>query len=57
LPAGSFLAVVGILIALVLAIQPLATAGDRSKWLIVAAAMGGAVLNWVWARRADRGKV
>jgi len=56
LPAGSLLAVAGILIALVLAIQPLAAAGDRGKWLIVAAAMGGAILNWVWARRADRVK-
>jgi amino acid transporter len=54
LPAGSFLAVVGILIALVLAIPALAVRADRGKWLIVMAAMGGAVLNWAWARHADR---
>ena len=57
LPAGSFLAVVGILIALALAIPALTTQADRSKWLIVAAGMGAAVLNWAWARRANRVKV
>jgi basic amino acid/polyamine antiporter, APA family len=56
LPAGSFLAVVGILIALVLAIPALTVRADRGKWLIVMAAMGGAVLNWAWARHADRMK-
>jgi amino acid transporter len=57
LPAGSFLAVVGILIALALAIPALITQADRSKWLIVSAGMGAAVLNWAWARRANRMRV
>ena len=57
LPAGSFLAVVGVLIALALAIQGITTQADRSKWFIVVATLGAAVLNWVWARWADRVKV
>jgi basic amino acid/polyamine antiporter, APA family len=56
LPAGSFLAVVGILIALALTIHTLTTQADRTKWLIVAAALGGAVLNWAWARQTVRVK-
>ena len=52
LPAGSFLAVVGILIALALATQV-----DLSKSLILVATMAAAVLNWAWARRAHRVKV
>ena len=50
LPAGSFLAVVGILITLALTIHTVTTQADRTKWFIVAAALGGAVLNWAWAR-------
>jgi len=57
LPAGSLLAIAGILITLVLALQALTTQADRSKWLIVAAAMGGALLNWAWARRKQRVKL
>jgi basic amino acid/polyamine antiporter, APA family len=57
LPAGSFLAVVGILIALALIIHTVTTQADRTKWLIVAAALGGAVLNWAWARQTLRVKV
>jgi len=52
LPGGPFLAVVGILIALALTTQV-----DLSKSLILVATMAAAVLNWVWARRADRVKV
>jgi amino acid transporter len=52
LPAGSFLAVVGILIALALSTQV-----DLSKSLILVATMAAAVLNWVWARRSDRVQV
>jgi basic amino acid/polyamine antiporter, APA family len=52
LPAGSFLAVVGILIALALTTQV-----DLSKSLILVATMAAAVLNWAWARRADGVKV
>jgi basic amino acid/polyamine antiporter, APA family len=52
LPAGSFLAVVGILIALALATQV-----DLSKSLILVVTMAAAVLNWAWARRAHRVKV
>jgi basic amino acid/polyamine antiporter, APA family len=55
MPAGSFLAVLGILIALALTIHTLTTQADRTKWLIVAAASGGALLNWAWARRTGRG--
>jgi amino acid transporter len=51
-PAGSFLAVMGILIALALTTQV-----DLSKSLIMAATMAAAVLNWAWARRADRAKL
>lgn len=52
LPAGSFLAVVGILIAVALATQV-----DLSKSLILTATVAAALLNWAWARRADRVKV
>jgi amino acid transporter len=48
-PAGSFLAVVGLLIALALTTQV-----DLSKSLILVVTMAAAVLNWAWARRADR---
>jgi basic amino acid/polyamine antiporter, APA family len=54
LPAGSFLAVVGILITLALTIHTVTTQADRTKWLIVAAALGGAALNWAWSRRTVR---
>jgi hypothetical protein len=49
--------VVGVLIALALTIQTVTTQADRTKWLIVAAALGGAVLNWAWARQTVRVKV
>jgi APA family basic amino acid/polyamine antiporter len=47
LPGGPVLAVLGILIAVVLATQV-----DLSKSLILAATVGAALLNWLWARRA-----
>jgi amino acid transporter len=49
LPAGPVLAVLGIGIAIVLATQV-----DLSKSLILAATVGAALLNWLWARRAIR---
>ncbi|HKM47693.1 MAG TPA: APC family permease [Terriglobales bacterium] len=52
LPGGPVLAVLGIGITVVLATQV-----DLSKSLILAATVGAAVLNWAWARRADRAKV
>ena len=52
LPAGSFLAVAGLLITLALATQV-----DLSKSLILVATMAAAVLNWAWVRRGDRVKV
>jgi APA family basic amino acid/polyamine antiporter len=48
LPGGPGLAVVGIGIAVVLATQV-----DFSKSLILAATVGAALLNWLWARRGD----
>src|SRR5216683_2769582 len=47
LPGGPVLAVLGIGIALVLATQV-----DLSKSVILAATVGAALLNWLWARRA-----
>jgi amino acid transporter len=52
LPGGPVLAVLGIGIAIVLATQV-----DLSKSLILAATVGAAILNWAWARRADRVKL
>jgi basic amino acid/polyamine antiporter, APA family len=52
LPGGPLLAVLGVGITVVLATQV-----DLSKSLILAATVGAAILNWVWARRADRAKV
>jgi amino acid transporter len=52
LPGGQVLAVLGIAIAAALATQV-----DLSKSLILVATMAAAVLNWAWARRADRAKV
>jgi basic amino acid/polyamine antiporter, APA family len=52
LPAGPFFALLGIGICVALATQV-----DLSKSLILAATLGGAVLNWVWARHGDRVKV
>src|SRR5208282_4601333 len=52
LPGGPVLAVLGVGITVVLATQV-----DLSKSLILAATVGAAVLNWAWARRADRAKV
>jgi amino acid transporter len=51
LPGGPLLAVLGIAIAVALATQV-----DLSKSLILGATVGAAVLNWLWARRADRAK-
>jgi basic amino acid/polyamine antiporter, APA family len=47
LPGGPVLAVLGIGIAVALATQV-----DLSKSLILAATVGAALLNWIWARRA-----
>jgi len=47
LPGGQLLAVLGIGIAVVLATQV-----DLSKSMILAATVGAALLNWIWARRA-----
>ncbi len=47
LPGGQVLAVLGVGIAVVLATQT-----DLSKSLILAATVGAAVLNWLWARKA-----
>jgi len=47
LPGGPVLAVLGIGIAVVLATQV-----DLSKSVILAATVGAALLNWLWARRA-----
>jgi len=52
LPGGPVLAALGVGITVVLATQV-----DLSKSLILAATFGAAVLNWAWARRADRAKV
>jgi amino acid transporter len=52
LPGGQVLAVLGIGIAVVLATQV-----DLSKSLILGGTVGAALLNWAWARRADRTKV
>ena len=52
LPGGQVLAALGIGIAIVLATQV-----DLSKSLILAATVGAAILNWAWARRADRARV
>jgi APA family basic amino acid/polyamine antiporter len=47
LPGGQVLAALGVGIAVVLATQV-----DLSKSLILAATVGAALLNWLWARRA-----
>ncbi len=52
LPGGPVLAVLGVGITVALATQV-----DLSKSLILVATVGAAILNWVWARRADRAKV
>jgi amino acid transporter len=52
LPAGSLFALLGIGIAVVLATQV-----DLSKSAILAATVGAAVLNWIWARLRDRAKL
>jgi basic amino acid/polyamine antiporter, APA family len=52
LPGGPVLAVLGILIAVALAMQV-----DLSKSLILGATVGAALLNWLWARRTHRVKV
>ncbi|MGA2358052.1 MAG: hypothetical protein ABSF66_03570, partial [Terriglobales bacterium] len=46
LPGGQVLAVLGVGIAVVLATQT-----DFSKSLILAATVGAALLNWLWARK------
>jgi basic amino acid/polyamine antiporter, APA family len=52
LPGGPVLALLGIGIAIVLATQV-----DLSKSLILAATVAAALVNWAWARRADRARV
>jgi len=52
LPGGPVLAVLGVGITVALATQV-----DLSKSLILAATVGAAILNWVWARRAHRAQV
>jgi len=52
LPAGSLFALLGIGIAVALATQV-----DLSKSAILAATLGAAVLNWIWARLRDRAKL
>ena len=52
IPGGQVLAVLGVGIAVALATQV-----DLSKSLILAATVGAALLNWLWARRADRAQV
>ena len=47
MPGGPVLAVLGIAIAMALATQV-----DLSKSLILAATVGAALLNWIWARKA-----
>ena len=47
LPGGQVLAVLGVVIAAALATQV-----DLSKSLILAATVGAALLNWLWARKA-----
>ncbi len=47
LPGGQVLAVLGVVIAVALATQV-----DLSKSLILAATVGAALLNWLWARKA-----
>jgi basic amino acid/polyamine antiporter, APA family len=49
LPGGPILALLGIAIAIALATQV-----DLSKSLILAATLGAALLNWIWARSANR---
>ncbi len=49
LPGGQVLAVLGIGITIILATQV-----DLSKSLILAATLGAALVNWLWARRAIR---
>jgi len=49
MPGGPVLAVLGIGIAVMLATQV-----DLSKSMILAATVGAALLNWLWARRGDR---
>jgi len=46
LPGGQLFAVLGIGIAVVLATQI-----DLSKWMVLAATVAAAVLNWLWARK------
>ena len=58
LPAGPVLAVLGVGIAVaLLAAAQISKQVDLSKSLILAATVGAALLNWLWARRADRAKV
>jgi basic amino acid/polyamine antiporter, APA family len=51
LPGGPIFALLGIAIAVALATQV-----DLSKSLILAATVGAALLNWIWARGANREK-
>jgi APA family basic amino acid/polyamine antiporter len=52
LPAGPLFALLGIGICVALATQV-----DLTKSAILAATLGAAILNWVWARQSDRRKL
>jgi basic amino acid/polyamine antiporter, APA family len=52
LPAGPLFALLGIGICVALATQV-----DLTKSVILAATLGAAILNWVWARQSDRRKL
>jgi APA family basic amino acid/polyamine antiporter len=52
LPAGPLFALLGIGICVALAAQV-----DLTKSVILAATLGAAIVNWVWARQSDRRKL
>jgi amino acid transporter len=52
LPAGPLFALLGVAICVALATQV-----DLTKSVILAATLGAALLNWIWARQSDRRKV
>jgi amino acid transporter len=57
LPAGPVLAVLGVLIAVVLAARfALTRRADLSTSLIVILTIAAALVNWLWARHANRVK-
>jgi amino acid transporter len=52
LPAGPLFALLGVAICVALATQV-----DLTKSVILAATLGAAILNWIWARQSDRRKL